>query len=284
MYDSTMKRFFRLLLICVVIGFVYLCWNTDSVLYDLKEYFGIKEEYYQTYDAAWNIYYDSLTEIEKKIYAKMIECANNYEESWKPFDTTITEENIENAYTAVLYDHPELFWLNLGYSYQYLENMGIVEVKLSYNETLDNIDEAKQLFDQSVNTIVDNANMYESDEEKERYVHDTLIEMIEYDESASLNQSAYSALVNHRTVCAGYAKAFQYLMQKLDIPCYFVVGQSEGQQHAWNLVYINSRWMNVDVTWDDGLDDPYYFFNKNDSFFEESHSRDLISQSLPTCE
>lgn len=279
-----MKRFFRLLLICGVIGSVYLCWNTDSVLYDLKEYFGIKEESYQTYDAAWNIYYDSLTETEKKIYVKMIECANDYEESWKPFDTSITEENIENAYTAVLYDHPELFWLDQGYSYQYLENMGIVEIHLSYNETLDNIDEAKQLFDQSVNTIVDNANMYESDEEKERYVHDTLIEMIEYDESASLNQSAYSALVNHRTVCAGYAKAFQYLMQKLDIPCYFVVGQSEGQQHAWNLVYIDSRWMNVDVTWDDGLDDLYYFFNKNDSFFEESHSRDLISQFLPPCE
>lgn len=279
-----MKRFLRLLLICGVIGFVYLCWNTDSVLYDLKEYFGMKEESYQTYDTVWNIYYDSLTETEKKIYAKMIECANDYEESWKPFDTSITEENIENAYTAVLYDHPELFWLDQGYSYQYLENMGIVEVKLSYNETIDNINEAKQLFDTSVNTILENANMYESDEEKERYVHDALIEMIEYDESASLNQSAYSALVNHRTVCAGYAKAFQYLMQRLDIPCYFVVGQSEGQQHAWNLVYIDFKWMNVDVTWDDGLDDPYYFFNKNDSFFEESHSRDLISQTLPTCE
>ncbi len=261
-----------------------MCWHTDSVLYDVKEYFGLSDETYQTYDTAWNIYYDSLTEIEKKIYAKMIECANSYEESWKPFDTTITEENVENAYTAVLYDHPELFWLDLGYSYQYLENMGIVEIHLSYNETINDIDEAKQLFEESVNTIVNNANAYGSDEEKERYVHDILIEMIEYDESASLNQSAYSALVNHRTVCAGYAKAFQYLMQKLDIPCYFVVGQSEGQQHAWNLVYIDSRWMNVDVTWDDGLEDPYYFFNKNDSFFQESHSRDLISQSLPTCE
>lgn len=279
-----MKRFFRFLLICCVIGFIYLCWHTDSVLYDVKEYFGLSDETYQTYDTAWNIYYDSLTEIEKKIYAKMIECANSYEESWKPFDTTITEENVENAYTAVLYDHPELFWLDLGYSYQYLENMGIVEIHLSYNETINDIDEAKQLFEESVNTIVNNANAYGSDEEKERYVHDILIEMIEYDESASLNQSAYSALVNHRTVCAGYAKAFQYLMQKLDIPCYFVVGQSEGQQHAWNLVYIDSRWMNVDVTWDDGLEDPYYFFNKNDSFFQESHSRDLISQSLPTCE
>lgn len=261
-----------------------MCWNTDSVLYDVKEYFGLSEETYQTYDGAWNIYYDSLTETERKIYAKMIECANDCEESWKPFDTTITEENVENAYTAVLYDHPELFWLDLGYSYQYLENMGIIEIHLSYNETIDNIDEAKQLFDEAVDTIVNNANVYDSDEEKERYVHDILIEMIEYDESASLNQSAYSALVNHRTVCAGYAKAFQYLMQKLDIPCYFVVGQSEGQQHAWNLVYIDSRWMNVDVTWDDGLEDPYYFFNKNDSFFQESHSRDQISQFLPTCE
>ncbi len=279
-----MKRLFRFLLICGFIGIVYLCWNTDTILYEFKEYFGMQEESYETYDPAWNIYYASLTETEKKIYSKMIECANSYEESWKPLDTSITEENVENAYTAVLYDHPELFWLDLGYSYEYLENMGIVEIHLSYNETINDIENNKQLFEESVNTILENANAYESDEEKERYVHDILIEMIEYDESASLNQSAYSALVNHRTVCAGYAKAFQYLMQKLDIPCYFVVGESEGQQHAWNLVYINNTWMNVDVTWDDGLYDPYYFYNKSDSFFAESHTRDLKSQFLPICE
>ncbi len=279
-----MKRLFRFLLICGFIGIVYLCWNTDTILYEFKEYFGMQEESYETYDPAWNIYYASLTETEKKIYSKMIECANSYEESWKPLDTSITEENVENAYTAVLYDHPELFWLDLGYSYEYLENMGIVEIHLSYNETINDIENNKQLFEESINTILENANAYESDEEKERYVHDTLIEMIEYDESASLNQSAYSALVNHRTVCAGYAKAFQYLMQKLDIPCYFVVGESEGQQHAWNLVYINNTWMNVDVTWDDGLYDPYYFYNKSDSFFTESHTRDLKSQFLPICE
>ncbi len=279
-----MKRLFRFLLICGFIGIVYLCWNTDTILYEFKEYFGMQEESYETYDPAWNIYYASLTETEKKIYSKMIECANSYEESWKPLDTSITEENVENAYTAVLYDHPELFWLDLGYSYEYLENMGIVEIHLSYNETINDIENNKQLFEESVNTILENANAYESDEEKERYVHDILIEMIEYDESASLNQSAYSALVNHKTVCAGYAKAFQYLMQKLDIPCYFVVGESEGQQHAWNLVYINNTWMNVDVTWDDGLYDPYYFYNKSDSFFAESHTRDLKSQFLPICE
>ncbi len=279
-----MKRLFRFLLICGFIGIVYLCWNTDTILYEFKEYFGMQEESYETYDPAWNIYYASLTETEKKIYSKMIECANSYEESWKPLDTSITEENVENAYTAVLYDHPELFWLDLGYSYEYLENMGIVEIHLSYNETINDIENNKQLFEESVNTILENANAYESDEEKERYVHDILIEMIEYDESASLNQSAYSALVNHKTVCAGYAKAFQYLMQKLDIPCYFVVGESEGQQHAWNLVYINNTWMNVDVTWDDGLYDSYYFYNKSDSFFAESHTRDLKSQFLPICE
>ncbi len=279
-----MKRLFRFLLICGFIGIVYLCWNTDTILYEFKEYFGMQEESYETYDPAWNIYYASLTETEKKIYSKMIECANSYEESWKPLDTSITEENVENAYTAVLYDHPELFWLDLGYSYEYLENIGIVEIHLSYNETINDIENNKQLFEESVNTILENANAYESDEEKERYVHDILIEMIEYDESASLNQSAYSALVNHKTVCAGYAKAFQYLMQKLDIPCYFVVGESEGQQHAWNLVYINNTWMNVDVTWDDGLYDPYYFYNKSDSFFAESHTRDLKSQFLPICE
>ena len=44
---------------------------------------------------------------------------------------------------------------------------------------------------------------------------------------AKYNQTAYSALVNGSTVCAGYSKAFQLLMTKLGIPTYYVVGISK---------------------------------------------------------
>ena len=53
--------------------------------------------------------------------------------------------------------------------------------------------------------------------EKEKFVHDALIDKISYNLGAEMNQSAYSTLVNGQTVCAGYARAFQYLLQQLGI-------------------------------------------------------------------
>ena len=80
-------------------------------------------------------------------------------------------------------------------------------------------------------------------------MHDTLAERITYDLSAEMSQSAYSALVNGRTVCAGYARAFQYIMQRLGIPCYYCTGYA-GESHAWNIVGMEDGYYNVDVTWD----------------------------------
>ena len=76
---------------------------------------------------------------------------------------------------------------------------------------------------------------YYTDYDKEREAHDALIGSVRYDANAPMNQSAYSALVYGRTVCAGYARALQYVLQQLDIPCYYVTGYA-GENHAWNIV------------------------------------------------
>lgn len=287
-----MKRFLKFIVLCLMMVLFVFVTHTETIFYGafnnvkdvVLQWIQPEQEEVETYDPLYNIYYEQLTDIEKQLYAKIITCANAYEESFKPYDASITEENIENAYQAVLFDHPEIFWLDQKYSYQYLENMGIVEINLAYNETINNIEENRQAFDNACNEIIQNASVFEQDEEKEIYVHDKLIELIDYDENASLNQTIYSAMVNHSTVCAGYSKAFQYIMEQLNIPCYYVIGRSEEQDHAWNIIYVNGTWKNVDVTWDDGLEDPYYFFNKSDEEFNQTHARDEVSASLPTCE
>ncbi len=286
-----MKKLLKFLIFCLFVVSLVFVTHTENIFYGMYEnvkdvvleMFGQQEEIVE-YDPLYNIYYEQLTDSEKRLYSKFITCANEYETSFKPFDSNITEKNIENAYQAVLFDHPELFWLDTTYSYQYYENMGIFEVDITYNETINNIEENRQLFDNTCNQIIQTASVFETEEEKEIYVHDQLTSMIEYDENASLNQTSFSAIVNHKTVCAGYAKAFQYIMDQLSIPCYYVVGQSEGEEHAWNIIYINQTWRNVDLTWDDDLQDPYYFFNKTDEEFSQTHTRDEASALLPTCQ
>ena len=48
-------------------------------------------------------------------------------------------------------------------------------------------------------------------------------------------------------VCAGYAHAFQYCMQKLGIPAAYIVGYA-GEAHAWNLLQLGGEYYCMDVT------------------------------------
>jgi len=105
---------------------------------------------------------------------------------------------------------------------------------------------------------------------------------VEYDLGAAMNQSAYSALVNGRSVCAGYSRAFQYLMQEAGIPCYYCTGYA-GESHAWNIVGLEDGFYNVDVTWDDVPGGEYEFFNQSDEDFAGTHLRKELSVYLPPC-
>ena len=117
---------------------------------------------------------------------------------------------------------------------------------------------------------------------KEKYVHDALASAVTYDLTADMNQSAYSALVNGKSVCAGYARAYQYLLQQLGIPCYYCTGYSGGD-HAWNIVKLDDGYYNVDVTWDDAAAIRYDYFNKTDADFASTHVRQNLSVYLPAC-
>lgn len=104
---------------------------------------------------------------------------------------------------------------------------------------------------------------------KELAIHDKLIAENEYDEacahssnSGHLGHSAYGALVQHKSVCDGYSMALTYLLQGVGIESRVITGfaytgASDGG-HAWNVVYQDGDWYEVDSTWDDAdLDDSY---------------------------
>ena len=89
-------------------------------------------------------------------------------------------------------------------------------------------------------------------------IHDYLVDTINYDSSLSKQNiyNIYGALVNRECVCEGYARAFKYLLDELDIPCVMIIGtatnsQGETENHAWNYVQLNGAWYAVDTTWDD---------------------------------
>ena len=241
---------------------------------------GIKGEEYN-FNNIDNPYYAILEDDEKRLYKQIYANMIKKEKNFKPV-ITVNRDSINDTIEAVFNDHPEIFWINTNYSYKYISDGKVVQMTISYNSTSKNLEESKKIFEESANKIIDKANTYSTIYEKEKYVHDTLIEMNKYDENEKLNQSAYSALVKGKTVCAGYSRAFQYIMNKLGITTYYITGDSAGD-HSWNIIELENEFYNVDLTWDDQKITTYRYFNVPDSVFSKTHIRKDLSIYLPVC-
>lgn len=117
-----------------------------------------------------------------------------------------------------------------------------------------------------------------SDFEKIKYAHDYIIFVCEY---SYINDGPYNCLFRGSTACNGYALAFQMIMDACSIPCAYVTNIN----HAWNRVYLDEFWYNVDVTWDDpgGTEPVYDWFLKCNADFPDHSGADanaLVSYEL----
>jgi len=147
-------------------------------------------------------------------------------------------------------------------------------------------DPDQEAFKKAVEGILDGYPEEGSDYEKAIFIHDALANHIEYDYNYQLEQSAYSAIVDGHAVCAGYARAYQYLLNQVGIDAWTVEGYGWNPQdgsleaHAWNLVWIDGNCVYTDVTWDDQTDSNvkqvmYAYFNRSLEEISEDHMTDL---------
>jgi len=233
------------------------------------------------FDGVYYPYYGMLDESGKHLYRQIYANANDLIMAFAPIEE-VTAPKLRTVFSAVYNDHPELFWLETAYSGKYRRDGICVEIDLRMNYTAQDLEKSKAVFHENANQILARAASLSDNYEKEKLVHDALIDKITYNMGAEMNQSAYSGLVNGQTVCAGYARAFQYLMQQLGIPCYYCTGYA-GENHAWNIVSLDDGYYNVDTTWDDTEGGNYDYFNKTDQDYAGTHVRQELSVYLPPC-
>lgn len=77
-------------------------------------------------------------------------------------------------------------------------------------------------------------------------LYSRLAELDSYSPTGSA--SVYNALVEGKANSQGIALAFQYLCQRVSLPCLAVQGTLDGSSHWWNLVETDGVWHHVDVT------------------------------------
>lgn len=264
---------------------------------------------------ASNYYYSQLDEYGKIIYAGLYSNKENLKSgNYKidfgtKFNDLLNETNgedklsiaFQSAWDAFSYDNVDVFYIDVS------KVLLITESKTSWSKTTYNVkigtgdtdylikslrnkeqvDNAEKYIEDISNKIVSALSSY-SDYKKVKYLHNWIIDNMEYDTSSEKEdtRNIYGALKNRVIVCEGYAKLFKYILDKMQIPCVIVSGEATNsvgktELHAWNYVFIDNKWYAVDVTWDDPLiegggkltdENRYRYFLKGASEFLKDHT------------
>lgn len=143
----------------------------------------------------------------------------------------------------------------------------------------------------------------ENDYDKVLALHDWICSYMYYDTDSLSSQetpSYYAAEIvqTRKAVCLGFATLMAALCRSIDIPCNVVSGYALGvgtdtewtdetvnteyQNHAWNEVYVDGRWVIVDTTWDctnkiengemiKGSEVSHIYFDANLQYFSNNH-------------
>lgn len=195
---------------------------------------------------------------------------------------------ISNVYFVMLYDNPDIFWMNGTVTGYYQSTKATIDsVEMGSNYSTKARQEAEAQFLEAALPVVEEALTLADDLARIRFIHNHLADTVQY-ETGDGTGTAYSAIVGKRALCEGYAMAFNYYMGMLGIPSGYCTGVAGGEAHGWNLVLLDGDYYNVDVTWDDPLGYgpgqwDYDYFLISDSKIAQTHTRDERGQLLPAC-
>ncbi len=200
--------------------------------------------------------YDRLTDSGQTLYVEILTILNTL--SKDIIVSTTSDEAIELVFDYVMADHPEIFYVD-GYQYtNYSVGDTITKISFTGNYLYDANEVARRQtqINDGVARCLAGAPSSEDDYYVIKYIYEYLIANIDYDVNAPDNQNICSVFINGRSVCNGYSKAAQLLLNKLGIPSTLVTGtvntkNAKGVRHAWNLVLCNNTYYYLDVTWGD---------------------------------
>lgn len=197
--------------------------------------------------------------------------------------SSLSLERATDIFLMFNYSNPQYYFINGGYAY--IESRGIL-VPTFYTEFQSGSkrSQATQAMKNTITSWESTIASAGSTEQKAKAAHDLIARKVQYDDNYLTNpenpfhQSAYSVFCDDHSVCAGYTKAFEILMNGAGIDTIAVLSTD----HAWNMIKINDSWYHMDCTWDDmdgysGYEMIYKCFNRSESVIRSDGTHEIQS-------
>lgn len=212
-------------------NYLYVKQSTDFIPYSMQDLINI---YYSVLDRGYNDftfycpkeYVNCISDLEKISSADSTVLTNlNYFVS--PFNS---ENKIATSYSST----------------------GEVNIVIEKLYTDDDIKAVNQKIDEIIKKVT-TENM--ALEDKILAIHDYIINNTKYDSEGLNGNSPYKSNISYGTllqgysICNGYADAMALFLDRFDVPNIRVASST----HVWNAVYINNKWLHLDLTWDDPI-------------------------------
>ena len=164
-----------------------------------------------------------------------------------------TEDELQTCWQFVLYDHPGVFNLPDDAHVSYYSWAGsITFLEPDYKYDADTTAELSEQFEQ---LALELPLLADSQAQTMQNICDYVADSTDYVNTDD-DQYIDSVFVKHESVCAGYAKAVQYLALRHGIPCVYITGTADdflgtGGSHAWLAAYVDGEVRYYDPTWYD---------------------------------
>ena len=209
----------------------------------------------------------------------------DYEISYAP----LSLERAVEIFLMFNYSNPQYYFINGGYAY--IEPSSIL-LPTFYQEFQSGSERSKatQAMKNQITSCESAIAAAGNAEQKAKVAHDYIVKKVEYDDNYLTNpenpfhQSAYSVFCDDHSVCAGYTKAFEILMNGAGIDTIAVLSTD----HAWNMIKINDSWYHMDCTWDDmdgysGYAMIYNFFDRSEAVIRSDGTHEIESMFNGKC-
>jgi len=147
-----------------------------------------------------------------------------------------------------------------------------VELKTDFRESKEMTEQVQQYVKELIASM--NLSQY-TKEEQIKLLHDWVVTHVQYDEGLT-RYTAYEALTEGLAVCQGYAMLGYMLYSEAGFDARIVEGTAKGQEHAWNMIKLDDRWYQLDLTWDDPVgqapdDVSYRYYLVSDEELSKDH-------------